>query len=367
MLRDPETGTLVLAEDSCVLLGHMPDLGRIAAKLHLLPDLYVRDSLEDVGLVPNPLVFQSPDILVRTAPGVPAAFGSDRATTLANDPVRPLMPNHVFVRVFNRGGVNAEGVRITVYWSEPATLVDPNRWRRVGVMTATTVPVEPSFAVAELGWLPSPLLPPPGGHACFIAVVDHPQDPAPPLVPGAMSWEEFLHYVGTHNNVAWRNFSFLHPSLLAHLVARAELPGAARLAEEGPAWEFLVRGAPDRSLPFGLDVFLEESPRCPLVAWLGLAPALGEVLVPSLPPELRERIRLAEDYTWLLLPTRRYVSLGTVRMPAGAEYACRLSVSVDPSVGPLLPGAGKVAVRQRIERLEVGRVAWAFPPPPESQ
>ena len=40
---------------------------------------------------------------------------------------------------------------------------------------------------------------------CFVAMLDHAQDPAPPIPP-ATDWNGFRNLIRNHNNITWRKF-----------------------------------------------------------------------------------------------------------------------------------------------------------------
>src|SRR5207237_9137210 len=91
-----------------------------------------------------------------------------------------------------------------------------------------TVPKRTTLAVAVPPTWPAASLPAVGDHACFVAVLNHAQDPAPPPLP-ATDWAGFTAYVRDNNNIAWRNFDVVDvtadpnadPTLVRFLVTGA--------------------------------------------------------------------------------------------------------------------------------------------------
>ena len=125
LLADQTLGTKILDTTGTKQIGVMPDVGRIAAMLSVVPDVFIRDSVADAGVVPNQMVFQSPDIIVRNTVCLNPIAEYGETSPLANtvpaiDPVQPNQPNYLYVRMRNRGMNPAIGTTAQVYWSERA-------------------------------------------------------------------------------------------------------------------------------------------------------------------------------------------------------------------------------------------------------
>lgn len=165
-------------------------------------DIYVRDSLSDVGTIPSiGTLYRSPDIITRTAQV------ADPATTLGDmtrddlaDEVEVGQDNYVYVRLQNRGSV-AGDVTVNLYWSSPSTFATPSSWNTIG--TAYVNNMQPgSVEIAEITWLSANI--PPEGHFCLVAELDDLSDPAPDktlITTGAM----YSKFIGESNNFAWKN------------------------------------------------------------------------------------------------------------------------------------------------------------------
>ena len=261
ILSDPATGTT--SENPGVdQIGVMPNLqNTVPVVLNLVPDVYIRDFVGDIGDSHNGIIAASPDIILRPLPlidplidtalynldppaAIDEAFGSLSGTE--NDPTlsirAKLGDDHaIYVRVKNRGPVDATNVTATVYWSEPSTLLTPNTWRPAGGLSIV-IPLVPA---AGNGLIVSPAIIWPGnqilvtGHYCFVALIGNAEDPAPdPLDFG--SWVNYERFIRENNNVSWRNFD-----VVDYLLG----------APSGPInLRFYIRGPWDKARDMSLEV-----------------------------------------------------------------------------------------------------------------
>ena len=151
-------------------------------------DVMVRDHINDNGSVPsNPNgepFWMSPDIIVRNN----ADGGADFQNPTFGQ------TNYIYVTVRNLGTENASGVRVNVYWGNPALLLAwPRSWNSIGVETVN-VAAGGQTVSAAIPWsnLPRP------GHYCLLVRLDSDQDPIrnEGNVPG-------------DNNIAQRNLHIL--------------------------------------------------------------------------------------------------------------------------------------------------------------
>jgi hypothetical protein len=347
LLSDKLTGVQVVDYTGTAYMGVMPDLAAIAARIGAIPDVFIRDSVDDAGAVPNDKVFQSPDIIVRNAAVADPAteFGAAGPWAHAvppNDPIRAGQANYFYVRLRNRSLVSADGVAVTLYWSEASPLVAPVHWHLIGKLGGIQVTTGGALAVAgPLVWTPQAGDLP--GHGCLVAVADHPLDPEPPQVPAQATWDDFLGYVGRNNNVAWRNFTVIKP-----LAAGAGLAASAG---------FVLRGAGTHQ-EFTLEL-IQHLPDGARLLW-------------DVPAELAAMIRRvmgdevvdegdAESGRRLRLPTQRLMRFPRLRFHRDAAYRCLMRVDF-----PRRPRqAGEIVLRQLFERREVGRLTWAIEATPE--
>jgi serine protease len=229
----------------------------------------------------------------------------------------------------NRGTGIASGCRATVYWSEPATLVTPSVWTLIG----TTAPVDagPSLTVTDaIPWNAVPAT----GHYCFVAVVDHPLDPAPP--PPTGSWTQYFDFIRNNNNVTWRNFN------VVDLVANAPTPAP-----------FMIRGAPDSRRTFDLEILQEPAGKVEIDFEVPLELSRGLVGAPMPKPVIDKERQVAV----FRLPRKRTLKVPGVVLQARAAFPCRFVIrGAAPDTGRL----PTVAIRQVFKNVEVGRVTWAY-------
>ena len=344
ILSNPATGT---AQGGAVAgaIGVMPDLSAIVPTLGVLPDVYLRDAVGDIGAVPwGGAISSSPDVIVRPDPVIdPQATygegsGTENSATLGYE-VESGQENSIYVRVRNRGGAAATNVVATVYWSEVATLVTPSSWDLIGSVTLPNVPVGNVLTVSpRLAWPKAGI---PGiGHYCFVATLQHPNDPAPPT-PGPLDWNSFQDMIRNQNNVTWRNFNVINA-----------LPDPP--SETAP-FEFKVAGAEDRARLFGFEI----ERRLPPDALLELAGPVGLL------------VRLRGDNAWeliqgeernmgrLVLPALPRIKLDDVRLPRGARIPCAFTIHAKKE--RVVYGHG-IAIKQLYKGEEVGRIDWQFAP-----
>ncbi len=353
-LEDRTTGTKIVHPGGSSQIGVMPDLGMIAAKLGTAPDVYIRDSVGDAGVVPNTMVFQSPDIILRhTAspdPKVEFGEGSLLANQVPNnDPVLANTDNHVYVRIRNRSGVDAVGVTADIYWSDASSLVAPIDWHPIGQINAGTIFGGGALQVAgPFKWHPAPAQLPATGHGCLIAVLDQALDPKPPSLPAAigtkaLGWDEFLGYVGANNNVAWRNFTVI----------------TAAMGAGGPA-PFSIRGDWNEAREFTLelDADLPEQTRLALEVPLELARIMERAAGKRLP---RGEVSAA-GVRFGLTGFGRLV-LPKIQLAPGADHHCLLHFDI-PRVTP--NREQYVTIRQIYEGRSVGQLTWSIVGPQDS-
>jgi serine protease len=326
-------------------IGSMPNLRQIGDNvLGLVPDVYLRDAVGDSGTIPNAGALSiSPDVIVRTSPvaNPTASFGEGSGTE--NDPtlgeqVEAGQDNTIYVRMRNRGASAANGVRATVYWSPVASLVTPNLWTLIGTTPPVNAPTGNTLVVTEgVTWQSVAI--PATGHYCFIAVLDHPQDPGPPI-PGPMDWDGFLDLIRNHNNVTWRNFNVVNvlPDPSADPVV---LP-------------FLLTGAPGEARQFDIEVsaHLPEDARL----FLELPPEAAGVL----PKHWRELITVGDEGRMAVeIPRLRSSAFCGLQLVASAAHECRFVLN---PVKGLALGMHTVGVRQFDGDQQVGGITWALRP-----
>jgi hypothetical protein len=344
LLANPATGT---AQGATVAgaIGVMPDLAAIVPTLGLVPDVYLRDAVGDTGAIPwTGPISASPDVIARpsTVADSQLAYGegsgTENSTTLGYR-IESGQDNFIYVRVRNRGGAAATNVVATVYWSEVATLVTPSTWQLIGSVTLPLVPIGDVLTVSPALVWPKAAIPG-TDHYCFVATLQHPNDPTPPT-PGPLDWATFQDMIRAHNNVTWRNFNVVN-----------DLPDTP---DATPSFAFKLAGAEDRALPFAFEV----DRRLPADAVLEIEGPLGLL------------VRLKGENPWklvqgkknekarLTLPALPRIMLEEVRIPRKGRLPCAFKIRT--LKGKVIYGHG-VAIRQIYKGEEVGRINWQFAP-----
>jgi len=324
-----------LASGEVDIIGVMPDLQHIGSALGLLPDLYIRDNVGDAGGPHTGMLSKSPDIILRTTPltgGTPDdAYGEGSGTEdkvdLSDEPGEGETDAHLHVRVRNRGGQDVVDAKVTVYYAQASTLVEPAAWNLIG-STLVDVPQGDTLTVTEA--IPFPTVPA-AGHYCMVATVEHDQDPL--FSPGAFAdVNAFKDYVRRSNNVAWRNFNVVPVPPSGAMTLTTTIIGA-ELDASAADMEFLV----DVRLPSGATIELE------------------------LPPRLLSRMSLPEGafcgHGRATLSPAGVSNLGRARLAPRERHELKLHIQLPP----LLRGRQarhEVALVQLHQGQPVGRVTW---------
>ncbi|WP_299612884.1 S8 family peptidase [uncultured Tateyamaria sp.] len=342
ILSNPATGT---AQGPMVAgnIGVMPDLRAILeGNLGLSADVYVRDNIGDDGSIPSSGgVSASPDVIVRPVPVADpqASFGegsgTENSTTLGYQ-VEAGQDNFIYVRMRNRGSQTANNVTARVFWSEVSTLVTPNMWNLIGTTAPVTAPDDDSLVVADgVTWQEADI--PGPGHYCFVAILDHPADPAPVL---PASFPSFSSFIRDNNNVAWRNFN---------VVDDIDDP-----AGDPSIQDFLIVNFPDqerRVFDFVIERRLLREVQVTMDVPVQLAHAIcGELDLKCEFTDKRQRARI-------LIPSARRMVVPKVILGANAQLKCRFIVEGLAKYGR--PG-NALSIGQFHKGQELGRVSWQW-------
>lgn len=341
ILSDPATNTPASPAETS-LMGVMPDLAQILGpQLGLRPDIYLRDFVGDDGDPHGGAISSSPDIIVRTTAvaNPQAAFGAGSGTEMLNDlghVVEAGQDNFIYVRALNRGEASASGATARIFWSPPSTLLTPDLWTEVGVKSMPDLPIGDLLTCADaLVWPAAEI--PGTGHYCFVGLLDHPLDPAPPLA-SFENWDNFRTFIRRNNNVTWRNFNVV---------------GVDPAAPEPGPLNFAVAGWIDRPLPMGIEMRLKLPTGSKVLLDLPLR-FLRDLDANLNIVKIDERRRRAIAQ----LPSGGRVVLGQGNIPAKARYDMTLQVALPDGVSGNI---GRVDVRQLYKNEEeVGRVTWLF-------
>ncbi len=198
-------------------IGVMPNLRAIAEAdvLRAAPDVYVRDFIGDIGDHHTDPICVSPDVIVRpdatlpnAAPDPQTAYGEGSGTedsVMLGSQATAGQDNYVYVRVRNRGGLDAANVTAKVYWSPPTTLVAPDLWTLIGETVIPTVLSGRVLTVSNAIHWPAVDVPP-TGHYCFITLVGTAADPVP-APADFLNWTNYENFIRNNNNVTWHNFN----------------------------------------------------------------------------------------------------------------------------------------------------------------
>jgi serine protease len=345
LLANPATGT---PQGTTVAgtINVMPNLAMIVPTLGIVPDLYLRDAVGDVGIIPwTGALCTSPDIIVRDMPETNPqsawgeGSGNENSAALSTD-VEFGQDNFVYVRVRNRAAAAATNVTATVYWSPPSTLATPSLWNLIGSVIIPNVPAGDILTSSDaIIWQSASV--PPVGHYCFIATLQHPNDPAPPT-PGSMTWNDYVTLIRAHNNVTWRNFNVVN---------------ALPPAETPSVFAFQITAADDEPVLFGFEV----ERRLPPDARLELEGPL--VLLNALRGDNQWTLTRSEERgkARLVLPSLPRIVLGDVRLRPGSRIPCTFRIRAGKH--GVNYGHG-VALRQLYKREEIGRIGWQWAPEP---
>ncbi|AUD79324.1 hypothetical protein CW740_08725 [Kangiella profundi] len=343
LLSDPATNTPqgVVTPGN---IGVMPDLrGIIENTLGIVPDVYVRDAVTDDGSIPFAGgISASPDIITRkaTVADPNASFGqgsgNENSNTLGYE-VESGQDNFIYVRMKNRGGGDANNVTATIYWSEVSTLVTPDMWNLIGTTSPINVPAGDVLRVADpLTWASADI--PATGHYCYVGILEHAQDPAPPLPP-ATDWNGFRDFIRNHNNVTWRNFNVvdLDPSVGA----------------DPEVLPFMIAGAPDKARIFNLEIL--QSLAKGNQVWLEVPMELGKAFLEG--RQLKYEIDREKKVVRMLLPSIPRLLIPEVRLNQRGRYRCHFIIK---GVKKNVEEGNKLAIRQIYDEQEMGRVSWVF-------
>jgi hypothetical protein len=343
--KDPCTGGGTLSYDPPNdKIGVMPDLQNIIRKnLRLVPDVYARDYVGDTGDCHTGPLSMSPDIILRrhAVPNPQAAFGPGSGTEdniALSDSVIAGQPHSIYVRVRNRGPMDATNVQADVYWSEVSTLPDPNQWNKIGSATIPTVPASSvgSTVSPVISWAAAP----PSGHYCFVAILGTTADPPPPRT-NFLTQANFERYVRDENNVTWRNFNVFD---------------SAQATGQEMALHFLIDGPPDQPRAMRLEI-VSELPRGSVVKLVvpkdGLRLVQGLGVFQPVPDSGREPL--------VSIPVNPHGRSATqyTEFPPELGMKSKLLVTLpsDSNKDPY-----ELYVRQLYQDREIGRVAWRLAP-----
>jgi len=178
-----------------------------------LPDIYIRNTLQDVGDPLPDASLTSPDILV----SLDSTLDLD---DILQEPDNPLplgtvdhcKDNFSYILVRNRGGTPTD-VTVTVSWVRTSSLHNLIRWREVGSDTINNVLPNSTRISSPLRWVKSNI--PELGDYYLAATISSSDDHHSPQGPNKDTNQEYLDYLRQHNNVAVKTIKVVHPTCTA--------------------------------------------------------------------------------------------------------------------------------------------------------
>ncbi len=312
----------------------------VASVYESLPDVYVRDNVNDTGAPHNGPLSLSPDVIVKQAPvNAQGLYGKGSGTendVTLSDEVEQGQEHYLYVRVMNRGKEEAQQVTAEVFWSEVATLVTPNMWNFIGRATNFNVKSGDTTVAGPIKFSP-----PAAGHYCFVALIGNELDPVPDHT-AIQDWDEFTAFVRYRNNATWRNFNVVN--------LKPDMPPPPGLPKGFVELRFLAPGAPDRDRPMRLELggelpggaeLLLDVP-LEMLGWMERRPEISEV------DEERRTARLRIDL-------HRGQELGEVEFRARSRSELRLLARIPDE---FWKDEHELFARQLYDDVEVGRVTW---------
>jgi len=349
-------------DESSYWIGVMPNLEAIASHLDLVPDIYARDQIGDIGDPTTGVAHRSPDIILVpvAVADEQAAYGESSGTadveTLSAPTVVAGSTPTVYVRVRNRGLAQATNAVARVYWSPPSSLVTPDAWTLIGVANLAVIPPAGVLTVfPPIGWVggaPGP------GHYCLVATIGCAEDPEP-LRPATI--DEFARFVRENNNVAWRNIDTVLAEPVAAPGPRQDRPRDGRGGPGDGRSRYRMSFDVASPAASGVRMRLEIVAKLPRGsrARVKLPIAFADAVVHRDPPLPR-----AKPGTNVVLPldVGGATNVGEFSLGAGRR------VTLDLEVVAASPARGQrheVFARQMYQGREVGRMTFFLESPPE--
>jgi C1A family cysteine protease len=215
-----EDGFFWIGYGECGIDSWMAAVDSFSVVYPLYDDFYMRDNLSNAGGVPETgTPSESPDIVPTGTAPLPAP--TELGERWLSDLGKPLVAerlNYFYTRSKNLALGPSQGTT-SLYWAPSALILWPELWRdnkletetgESAVPLAASGPGEIAFGADPFVWKPSQ--PPEGQHYCLVGMTSTTAHPAvvPDLFKTTDEWVEFLH---THPNFAWRNVSLVTEEL----------------------------------------------------------------------------------------------------------------------------------------------------------
>ncbi|WP_300526908.1 hypothetical protein [Maricaulis sp.] len=211
-------------------IGSHPRLRNVLPSLfRVFDDVYLRDFVGDDGSRHNRRqgLSSSPDIVIRSQPytSAQAAIGHGSGQENNNrlsQPVRRGRDSYIYLRGLNRSRNDAQGVLADMYYAKPSVLTTPDKWNRIGqAHFDSAIPAGDKLQCSRAyRWNTANIA---SGHYCFVAIIYSVTDRPPNL--GAIGHiADWVDFISSSNNVAWRNFDVVGKAPNVRHKERSEHP-----------------------------------------------------------------------------------------------------------------------------------------------
>ena len=346
-------------------VGVMPNLGEIIPSLtdssDGIADIYIRDNTLDNGNIPSTgMISASPDIIIRQnkvlSPQITYGFnsGTGNKIKLSND-VSEHVDNYIYTRVKNKGTKIGNNTSTDLYWAKPSTLLTPDEWNYIGTSKSMNVPNNNNLYVHDpITWKHSDVssanVP---NHCSFVAITGCDSDPKTLTqlqvsnYTANYNWADFINLIRNNNNVTWKSFNVLDPQLY------------------GP-FKFDFKGAFDIDRLFELKVYNPFDDNDIKFYWL-LPKFIGINIIETI-GDVKNIVNVVidkVDFYKIPLPDKKEYTIN-LTLPKNTTYNSFISIETTKQIYSQEFYA-KQSIMHGQEKIELGRVTWAYKSDPNSQ
>lgn len=157
-------------------------------------DISSRDGFDDTGMF-NETAWgtQSHDIIVTQTPEAsPDAVFTDLNDPRDSDVLVGSTTNHIYVRVYNKGGTSIANPSVEVFRVNLASISDPSvsSWQSLGIQNEASIAAKSSYVFKSISWT-NPPDPAPSNHYVLVALIQGDGDPRPDHISRVDSIESF--------------------------------------------------------------------------------------------------------------------------------------------------------------------------------
>jgi hypothetical protein len=294
-------------------------------------DVYIRDNLQDTGATPlvGGGISMSPDVnhyqQMLVDPQGTLGITSSAVRDDMFEQIKFGQPNYVYLRLQNRGNASA-AADVDLYYTLPSTLPTPANWTLIGSLTTPFIVPGEFYVAGPITWgtVPQP------GHYCFVAVLGTNGDPKP-NIQSIQTVNDFYNLIRQGNNATWKNFDIIKVTKSKKVKFPFWIQGWPKMAYKGDLEIKLGK------LPKGAKVHLQIANQFregTKLKRMKAAPAKGRFV------------------NYIVTPSGTSV-LRDIKLKASVCSQASLSIVLPREVRP---GAYDIAVLQKINGKEVGRV-----------